>query len=94
MLEKNFFGDAKQWYSFKPPNYHKVINLEPIYQTVWQVMVTNLAIETGLNSIDSTKVFTIDYEKFCQNPQSLLEELCHKWKKRNALKYEKFTTIF
>lgn len=76
---ENFFGNINEWYSFKPPNYEKVLELDPIEQTKWQVKETNAAIEEGLKKLAQNNVFSINYEDFCQNPKFLLQEICNRW---------------
>ena len=48
---QEYFGDLKQWYSFKPPGYENVLGLDPFHQCAWQVLETNAAIEEGLAKI-------------------------------------------
>lgn len=72
---KDYFGDEQQWYSFRPPGYENVVGLDPYHQAAWQVMRTNEAIEDGLAQVPAERVFRVAYEKFCENPRSLLETI-------------------
>ena len=78
---QDFFGDINKWYSFKPPGYDRLIELDPFQQTVGQVIQTNTAIERGISSISPEKVLVVDYEDFCKSPQSLIQEICSRWNK-------------
>lgn len=67
-----YFGDEKEWYSFKPPQYYELQHLSPEEQVVWQVYHNNDIIAEGLNDIDQSRYLTIDYEDFCKHPDKLL----------------------
>jgi len=78
---RRFFGDERSWYSFKPPGHARVRNLEPAYQTVWQVMATNSAIHAGLAQVPGERVFHTTYEQFCENPRCVLDNLSLRWQR-------------
>ncbi|MEO5569298.1 MAG: sulfotransferase, partial [Bacteroidia bacterium] len=68
LSRKKFFGNYKEWYSFKPPNYDKLIKKDFAEQVVEQVKVTNAAIMEGLEKINKTSYTIMEYEKFCESP--------------------------
>lgn len=72
---EKFFGDIKEWYSFKPPEYYDLVNLSPEEQVVYQVHYTNLAIKRGISSLAQERVATIEYEMLCKKPKVYLTEV-------------------
>lgn len=78
---RRFFGDERRWYSFKPPGYADVLELDPYRQTAWQVVCTNSAVEAGLATLPEDRVFRVGYEAFCERPQILLQAICDRWRR-------------
>jgi hypothetical protein len=72
---ENFLGDRKQWYSFKPPEYHFLENLDQYQQVAGQVYFTNRAIEQGLIWVNKRNWMTITYEEFCQFPEKTYQNI-------------------
>jgi len=72
---KNFFGDINRWYSFKPPEYEFLKELDPYTQVAGQVFFTNKAIEEGLNRIEKPRWFQSNYSEFCKTPKKLYERI-------------------
>lgn len=70
-----FLGNRTKWYSFKPPEYPELENLDAYEQVAGQVYYTNLAIEEGLRCINSSSWMTINYEDFCQSPEMVYMEI-------------------
>ena len=70
-----FFGDYKEWYSFKTPNYHSLKKLNPRVQVVEQVIANNTAIETQLESVKNTNKTIITYSNFCKQPLNIIQQL-------------------
>ncbi len=73
-----FFGSIEQWYSFKPPEYHRLRNLDPFAQVAGQVYFTNKAISDQLGEIDPIRHLAIDYAEFCNAPEPLYYRLLEK----------------
>jgi hypothetical protein len=76
---RHFYGDERQWYSFKPPGFEKVLGLDPRRQVAWQVLATNDAVERGLAEVPRDRALRIDYEDFCAHPAALLETISARW---------------
>ncbi len=70
-----FFGDQSLWYSFKPPEYPLLMNLDPYQQVAGQVYFTNRAIEQGLSQVDAKNWMEINYEDFCQYPELVYQNI-------------------
>lgn len=72
---KRQLGSEEHWYSFKIPEYDQLKHLEPISQSAGQLHYINKAINKGMQNIpDSKKVF-VQYESFCEDPESIYKEL-------------------
>ena len=68
---KKQFGNIKQWYSFRIPEYPELKDLDPHEQAAGQVYHINKAIQEGLEGIAESKKLTVQYEEFCDNPKSV-----------------------
>ena len=69
------YGDKRQWYSFKIPEYESLQDEEPLRQAAGQVAYINKAISGGLRDVDETRQLSVVYEDFCKNPRAIFEEL-------------------
>ena len=74
---KEFFGDESVWYSFKPPEYEWLADLNPVEQVAGQVLATESAIRQGLKKIPQSNVLEIAYEDFCHDPKSVWSRFQH-----------------
>jgi len=80
VARKKQMGSIDKWYSFKIPEYEKLVKLNPYEQVAGQIYYINKAIEEGLSKIDKNKKVKIKYEDFCENPKGLFEEIHYKLK--------------
>lgn len=71
----SFFNDTSKWYSFKPPEYQDLKNLDIYKQLAGQVIYTNRAIEAELSDVPMSQQIHITYEDFCSDPGNLLDSL-------------------
>ena len=70
------FNDIHTWYSFKIPEYPKLIQIKnPIKQVAGQVYHMNKAVEEGLSRVEDGRKMIVEYEDFCENPQKYYKEL-------------------
>ena len=74
----SFFGNQRQWYSFKPREYDDLKDLNPYEQVASQVYFTNRAIEKGLAQIDNSRWMKISYEEFCDAPAEVFKQILGK----------------
>lgn len=72
---EEFCGHVGGWYSFKPPGYEGILELDPVHQAAWQVLETNAAVEEGLATVPEERVLNVTYEQFCRQPRQLLEQI-------------------
>ena len=72
---EKFFGDINAWYSFKPKEYEFLKDLDPARQAAGQVYFTTKAVEEGLKEISDRNKLIFNYEEFCDDPESIYNEL-------------------
>lgn len=72
---EKFYGDQRQWYSFKPVEYPMLKELSPHEQVAGQVYFTNRAVGQGLSTIETIHGLTVSYEEFCESPQEIYRQL-------------------
>lgn len=75
---KRQLGDVTDWYSFKIPEYQQLKNLEPEMQAAGQVRCINEAVSRGLEKVDESRKLFVQYEKFCEEPETYFNELIKK----------------
>ncbi|MGM0411603.1 MAG: sulfotransferase [Bacillota bacterium] len=72
---KNFLDNEDEWFSTKPKEYPMIKN-HPILQRICeQVFFLEKNITEDLEKDKNTKVYNVSYEKLCQNPNYILEEI-------------------
>jgi len=71
-------GSIDEWYSFKIPEYYELKKLNPYEQVAGQIYHINKAVEDGLANVAEHKKMTVQYEYFCENPETVYESLCNK----------------
>jgi len=69
------FGSEDRWYSFKPPEYRWLKDLEPVYQVAGQVHFILKAVNDGLAQVVGPRKLELDYERFCQHPTEVWDTL-------------------
>jgi len=69
------FGSEDRWYSFKPPEYRWLQEMDPIHQVAGQVHFILKAVNDGLAQVAEPRKLEVDYERFCQNPTEVWETL-------------------
>ncbi len=72
------YGNIKEWYSFKIPEYNKLRELNPYEQVAGQIYYINKAVESGIANVVEHKKIIVNYEDFCQNPKIFFDELKQK----------------
>lgn len=75
---KRQLGSEREWYSFKIPEYPQLKDLDPITQSVGQLHYINKAVTKGLSSVDETRKLVVQYEEFCENPETIFGQLVDK----------------
>ncbi len=76
---ENLYGSDKEWFSLKIKEYPMLSQLEnPMDQVAGQVYYINEAISAGINQLESNRKIEVEYEKFCENPQKIYDELVEK----------------
>jgi len=75
---KRQLGSEKEWYSFKIPEYPALKGLDPITQSAGQVHYINSAVTKGMAALDQPRKLIVHYERFCDSPGSVVDELAKK----------------
>lgn len=68
-------GDVNEWISVKPPQYDFLKEMAPLEQVAGQVYYTNKEIIDHLEKFPENRVITCSHEEFCNNPNSLYENI-------------------
>lgn len=79
---EKYYGDRNIWYSFKPPEYTFLKDMNPYEQIAGQIYYTNKAIEEGFQKINQKKFLTVQYEDFCNSPVRVYDEIKNKFAKQ------------
>ncbi len=72
---RDFFGDVRRWYSFKPPEYPDLKDTDPARQVAAQVLLTGQAVSAGLSALAPRRRLQVDYDDFCARPGVVYDEL-------------------
>ena len=80
LTREKFHGDRNQWFSVKPPQYEKLVNLTPEQQVAGQVYLTNQSIEEQARQLPGANYLRVSHEEFCRSPKSVHGQLCDKLK--------------
>lgn len=80
LAREKYFNDKNKWYSFKPPEYDSLKNLDPISQVAGQVVSMQKTVKSALSNLPTANVLEISYSDFCKSPESFFSELQLKFK--------------
>lgn len=80
-------GDEKSWYSFQPPRFQGIGDLDPLEQVAFQVAETHRVVDGALNHLQPSRQIVLEYEQFCAEPRAFYGEL------RECLARQGFTQI-
>ena len=73
------YGTDKEWYSFKIPEYSRIIEISDVKEQVReQIKCINNAIIKGISQLPNEKKLVVQYEEFCQNPQLIYRQIQEK----------------
>lgn len=72
---KKFFSTYERWYSFKPPEYEELAQMDVYRQVMGQVYYTNRAVSKGLETVPAGRKLVVDYNEFCQSPGTVFDAL-------------------
>lgn len=65
---RNYSGTLDDWYSFRPPEYAWLREMDPYHQVAGQIHYLNQAIETAFERIPMERRLLVPYEEFCLSP--------------------------
>ena len=69
------FGDSRQWWSVRPPDYDDLKDLPLPEQVTGQYLSLIEKMEKDLAELPADRVLRISYEHFCSNPEALIEQI-------------------
>jgi hypothetical protein len=81
---KRQLGSENEWYSFKIPEYPQLKDLDAVTQSAGQLHYINEAVTHGMSNVDASRRLTVQYEDFCQRPESVFDQLTAKLGVRDA----------
>lgn len=65
------FGSDDHWFSAKPSSFASLAGLAPSEQIAGQIAGINEDMDRDLAVVGAERVFTLDYEDFCRDPQKI-----------------------
>ena len=74
---RKFFGNIESWYSFKPPQWQELKQLDPYEQVLWQVDLTNQSIRSQLFEIEQNRSIEISFENLVAIEDKTISSLAH-----------------
>lgn len=72
---KAFFGNTKEWFSLKPPEYFELKKSNDYEQVTGQIFYILKAIEDNLNSVSQSDYLIIQLEKLLENPNKQINRI-------------------
>lgn len=72
---EDFFGHDRDWYSFRPPEYPRLKDLDPVRQVAAQVRLTDGAVRAGLAGLPASRRLEVAYEDLCRQPAAVHAQL-------------------
>ncbi|MBD1390846.1 sulfotransferase [Neiella sp. HB171785] len=73
LAREQYHGCREQWWSVKPKQYQQLATMDYFHQVAGQVFYTNRSIRAQLGQL--SHALDIDYDEFCQAPESLYQQL-------------------
>lgn len=87
----SYYGTPNGWYSFKPPEYERLKNVDPYRQVAGQVYCTERTVRQGLAQLPEERRLEVGYEDFCRAPHKTFLAIKRKFARqgcRVAWRYE------
>lgn len=72
---REYFGDERQWYSFRPAEYDRIATLPPFEQALAQVHYTDRAIELQARTLGPGRSLRVGYAELCNGPAMLFQRI-------------------
>jgi hypothetical protein len=72
---KSIFGNTKQWFSLKPPEYFDLKSRNEYEQVTGQIFFILKAIEDGLKNVNQSDYIIIQLEKLVENTQQQMSRI-------------------
>ena len=78
-MRKKQSDDVNTWVSVEVPNQEKLLELPPLEQVVWQVVLIERYIEEFFLKQNSLRCIKVRYEDFCAKPEEIIDELLQQY---------------
>jgi hypothetical protein len=72
---RRMYGTEARWWSFRPPEYPRLVALPTLEQVTAQLFFTRAGIERGLAHLPGHRVVRIDYDAFLDDPKAAAERV-------------------
>lgn len=67
----DFFGNTREWYSFRPSEYPLLKNRPATHQVAAQIHLTDNAVTAGLAGLPASRRLELAYEDLCRDPAAV-----------------------
>ncbi len=67
----DFFGNTREWYSFRPAEYPLLKNRPAAVQVAAQIHLTDSAVSAGLAGLPASRRLDVAYEDLCSDPAAV-----------------------
>ena len=75
-----YAGGRETWWSFKPPSYDAIKDLDPIEQVVAQVASIERCVSCSMNQLEAKWKLEFSYEDFCCSPSAVYQEISERYR--------------
>ncbi len=66
-------GGVEKWFSVKPPEYEKLMQLQPIDQVIGQIYSIDKHVVDQLSSVDNSRWAVLDYDSLIDHTEDVIE---------------------
>jgi len=74
LTRRKLYSDDYKWWSVQPPGYEAILEQDPYFQIIWQVLRLEQIAQTLCKS-KPTHCITVDYEMLCSKPKQSIDEI-------------------
>ncbi len=79
LARENHYGRRDIWWSVKPKEYDQLKDMDVFHQVAGQVFFTKKAVEDALVQVPKEEQLTIEYESFCEAPESIYQKIVERY---------------
>lgn len=67
---RRIYGDEGRWWSFRTPDYDRLVGLPPMEQVMGQIQSIRRDVERQLSALPAHRWIRLDYAELCVNPEA------------------------